>query len=684
MPNRLAHETSPYLLQHQHNPVDWYPWGEEAFARARAEDRPILLSVGYSACHWCHVMERESFEDEATARAMNQGFVNIKVDREERPDVDEIYMRAVQAFTGGHGGWPMTVFLTPDRVPFFAGTYFPPFPRPGMPSFAQVLEHCHRIYHHDKDALARVTTDIQRYLDEGGRLPGPSTDAATDWLATIATAAARDFDATRGGFGGAPKFPPHATLSVLLAHHQRSGDTHSLAMVTETLDAMALGGMFDLIGGGFARYSVDADWRVPHFEKMLYDNALLLPVTTDAWRLTGREAWARVVRQTVGFLLSELRDPAGGFWSALDADSEGEEGRFYVWTPDQLRDALADSDVDADRVAGLLQVTRRGSFEHGSSVLRLSAPFDTLPADDQLLLDEALPLLRQARSRRVRPGLDDKVLTAWNALAISGLARAASAFDQPSWHQAAVEAATFLLGQVTVDGRLMRTWKATAGGGRAHIPGFADDHAFLVAALLDLYAGDFDPRWLRAALDLADRLVDLFWDDADGGLFYTGSDAEPLITRSKHMLGGAVPSANGVAALALARLSTLTGRTDLAEKARAIVSRYRMLLDRAPRALGPEALAAAWLTGPTREIGIVGQRDADDTAALLAELRRRPLPFSVIARVDPDADADTLSLLPWMAERVHGQEQATAYVCEGSACQLPARTPAALARRLNG
>ncbi|MCB9778521.1 MAG: DUF255 domain-containing protein [Alphaproteobacteria bacterium] len=680
MPNRLAHETSPYLLQHQHNPVDWYPWGAEALDRARAEHRPILLSIGYSACHWCHVMERESFEDAATATVMNQHFVCIKVDREERPDLDELYMKAVQAFTGGHGGWPMTVFLTPDGAPFLGGTYFPPVPSRGMPSFRQVMDHAVELFGNEA-GLRQVTAELSRYLRGSGRLPAPAADVgeADLWLSTVAAAAADEFDEVHAGFGDAPKFPPHGTLAVLLAHHHRTGDADSLRMATATLDAMARGGMYDLLAGGFARYSVDEQWRVPHFEKMLYDNAQLLPLYADAWVLTGHARYERVVRETVGWLLSELRDPCGAFWSALDADSEGEEGRFYAWTPAGLREAV-EEELSAEEVARLLvllDVTAAGTFEHGTSVLR--RPVEASAADEALLA-RALPLLYAAREDRVRPGLDDKVLTSWNALAISALARCAAIFDEPGWYAAAGEAAAFLLETQTVDGRLRRTGK---DGRPGHILAYADDHAFLVQALVDLFEAGCDESWLRDAVALCDQLIALFWDETEGGLFFTGHDGEPLLARSKHMLGGAEPSANGVAALAMARLAELTGRDDLRARAEVIVRSYRPLLERAPRALGPEALAAAWLTGRTAELGIVGALDDPDTAALLEARRRRFLPFVVTAVVPPDAGPDLLALLPWMAERVR-PGAATAFLCEGATCQLPARTADALGRQLDG
>jgi uncharacterized protein YyaL (SSP411 family) len=403
--NRLARETSPYLLQHAHNPVDWYPWGDEAFAAARARGVPVLLSVGYAACHWCHVMERESFEDTGIAGQMNAEFVNVKVDREERPDVDELYMRAVQAFTGGRGGWPMTVFLTPDGLPFFGGTYFPPERRQGMPGFGDVLAHVSRLWRERGDDVAETTAELRRLLEEGGRLPAPVPED-DDWLARVVDACEREFDGEHGGFGGAPKFPPHGALAALLAAWSRSADPYTLDMALRTLDGMALGGMYDVVGGGFARYSVDAEWRVPHFEKMLYDNAQLVPLYVDAWRAAGHPRHREVVEQTLGWMLRELQDGHGGFVSSFDADSGGEEGTYYTWTPSELREVVGDA--DAQRVARLLEVTEEGTFEHGRSVIRLRGAVSGHP--DEALLRRALAALRAHRERRVAPARDTKVV----------------------------------------------------------------------------------------------------------------------------------------------------------------------------------------------------------------------------------------------------------------------------------
>ena len=672
MVNRLSESTSPYLLQHQHNPVDWYPWGSEALARAQAEDRPILLSIGYSACHWCHVMERESFEDDATAEYMNAHFVNIKVDREERPDLDSIYMQSVQQFTGGRGGWPMTVFLLPDGRAFYGGTYFPPAPRHGMPSFRQVMEHALRLLGQRRKEVEAVSDDVLRTVAAGRTLPPPADELATDWLGAVADQAAADFDRRHAGFGAAPKFPPHGTLSVLLAHHHRTGARRSLRMVTQTLDAMARGGMYDVIGGGFARYSVDAGWVIPHFEKMLYDNGLLVPLYVDAWTVTGNPTYARVVRDSLGWIEREMLGEHGAFFASMDADSEGVEGKFFVWTQAELAQLLGD---DAPRAAEILGIAGDPTFEHDTSVIRMETALEDLSADDQALFARVAPVLLAARSERIPPGTDDKVVTAWNALAISAFARAGAAFGERSWVARGEAAAEFLLGTMSPGGRLLRSWR----DGRDGAPGFADDHAFLVTALVDLYEASGEDRWLRRALALADQTLALFWDAEDGGLFYTGHDAEPLVARTKNLTGGALPSANGAAALAFVRLGLLTGRQDLTDRADRILRSYQMLLTQAARALGPEALAGAWLAGGGQEIGLVGDRDGADTGRLAAVVRGTYLPFAVKARIEDGGDVE---LLPWMEHRTTLAERAAAYVCRDHTCLAPTADPDELAVQL--
>jgi uncharacterized protein len=670
MPNRLANATSPYLLQHAHNPVDWYPWGEEALQRAKNENKPILLSVGYSACHWCHVMERESFEDEATAALMNKWFVNIKVDREERPDIDDIYMRAVQALSNGHGGWPMTVVMTPSGRPFFGGTYFPNAPRHGMPSFQQVLRQVAKLWDSDPGRVGRLTEQLTGYLNQTSKAPEPTDDPTDTWLTLVSQAADGDFDSQNGGFGQQPKFPPHGTLAALLAHWRTAGHPRSLAMVTKTLDGMAKGGMYDLLGGGFARYSVDAEWRIPHFEKMLFDNAQLATLYTDAWKVTGKHQYRRVVEETLEWALREMRLPEGGFSASQDADSEGVEGRFFAWTPQQVRDVLGT--LEASLVCRLLQVSDRGTFEHGSSVLRLDVPYEELDAEHRDLLLAAMPKLFEARSKRVAPPTDTKVVTAWNAWMISSLARASSAFERSDWLLAASDAARFLEESLVISGRLQRTWK----DGRAHVPAFSDDYAGLVVACLDLYEAGFDPYWLERANHWADELIRLFWDDEEGAMFYTGTDAEKLVTRGKRFVSGAEPSGNALAAMAFTRLAALSGRDELGSYADRILAAYQTLLQRAPRALGIEAIAGLWRARGGMEIGI--EANAGDGGPLLAEVRRRYLPLAVVARLLPDQDR---SLTPFMADRT--AEVPTAWVCEGFSCQLPTADDQELGRQLD-
>jgi uncharacterized protein YyaL (SSP411 family) len=668
--NRLQHETSPYLRQHMHNPVDWYPWGPEALELARSQDRPILLSVGYSACHWCHVMERESFEEPAIAEWMNAHFVNVKVDREERPDLDELYMRAVQAFTGGHGGWPMTVFLTPTGEPYFGGTYFPPLPRGRMPSFPQVLQHAHKLYTEHREELSPHTSKLLEHLHSSGRLPAPEGRLRGDWLELVSRGLAEHYDEQHGGFGGPPKFPPCGSLAVLLAHHALSGDAESLRMARGTLDGMARGGMYDHLAGGFARYSVDTMWQIPHFEKMLYDNGQLVPLYLDAHLLTGSADYARVAADSLDWLLREMQLPGGAFASATDADTEGLEGSTFVWTPGQLVEALGAE--DGARLAELCQVTDDGNFEHGHSVLRLESPRSELPQTDRELLDRCFPVLLARREGRPQPARDDKVVTAWNGLAVRALARGSQVLGEPRYLEAAADAADFLLTTVTVDGRLHRTWKDD----RVGPTGFLDDHANLIAGLIELWHASFEPRWLRAAEQLAERMVELFWDPDEGGFFTSGHDAERLISRSKAPIGGALPSGNGVAAWVLANLALLLDRPDWAEAAERVVLSYQPILERASRALGFEALAGAFLAGSPLQIGLVGE----DPEELLSVVRGRLLPQAVLACGPGLADLD----LPWLRKKGTPDGRATAWVCERGACQIPTRDPETLRRQLGG
>ncbi|MBW6468880.1 MAG: thioredoxin domain-containing protein [Coriobacteriia bacterium] len=598
MPNRLAHETSPYLLQHAENPVDWYPWGPEAFERARAEDKPVFLSVGYSACHWCHVMEQESFEDEATALLLNTNFVPVKVDREERPDVDSVYMDAVNA-VAGRGGWPMSVFLTPAGEPFYAGTYFPATGRQGMVSFREVLDQLAGLWETQRDevlsAAARLTADIRSARDAlassgGGELPGAET------LHDAATRLAYEFDEDDGGWGGPPKFPQPMVVEFLLRRYRQTDDGRLMRMVSETLDAMAAGGLYDQLGGGFHRYATDLHWRIPHFEKMLTDNAQLARVYLAGWELTGLEHYRRVATDTLDYLLREMADPAGGFYSAQDADTEGEEGRFFVWTPQQVTAALEGTPEAADGGAELFcsayGVTREGNFE-GSTVLHLPRPLSELasetgiPVDDlEIRLAAMRRTLFEARESRVRPARDEKVLAGWNGLALGAFATAARVLDRSDYREAAERTAHFLLGEMmSADGRVYRSWKE----GRAALNGYLEDYANVAEGLLELFETTGDERWLTGATELAGSIVEHFSDPA-GGFFDTSDDHEQLIVRPKVVQDGAVPSGGAMATGVLLRLAVRTRDARYADPAAAALRSVGPVLSRAPLGF------AKWLT----------------------------------------------------------------------------------------
>jgi len=656
--NRLAGASSPYLLQHAHNPVDWYPWGEEAFAKARAEDRPVFLSVGYAACHWCHVMERESFEDEATAGFLNERFVAIKVDREERPDVDGIYMDAVQAMTGS-GGWPMSVFLTPEGKPFYAGTYFPDQPRHGLPSFRQVLDGIADAWASRRDEIEVQSGRVIESIRHAGALEG-SEEPLTEAVANEAFQTLRhSFDPRWGGFGGAPKFPQPMTLEFVLRQAIRE-TPDALEMAILTLDRMAGGGMFDQVGGGFARYSTDGAWMVPHFEKMLYDNAQLALLYARAWLVTRNDHHREISSRTLDYLLREMRDPDGGFFSSQDADSEGVEGKFYVWSWEELVSVVGDGAAEA------FGATPAGNWD-GTNVLR--APVgDALP-------DGARERLFEAREARVRPGLDDKVLTAWNALAIRAFAEAGRIFDEPAYVDAAVRCADFVWEHLRdEDGRLLRSWR----DGVARVRGFAEDHALLAGALLTLYETTADLRWFVAARELCDTLLQLFADRKRGGFFQTASDADRLVVRPKDLYDNAVPSGNSAAAEALLRLALFTGEARYEDAAVSALRLIRDVMTSAPGGFGQALCALDLHLGPSYEIAIVGDPKAADTKALLDEVVRvRWRPNLVLAVASPK-DEDAAKTIPLLADRRPIDQKATAYVCQRFVCQLPATEPPAL------
>ncbi|WP_162002475.1 thioredoxin domain-containing protein [Streptomyces sp. CB01881] len=677
MPNRLADATSPYLLQHADNPVDWWPWGPEAFEEARRRGVPVLLSVGYAACHWCHVMAHESFEDAGVAEYLNGRFVAVKVDREERPDVDAVYMEAVQAATG-QGGWPMTVFLTPDKDPFYFGTYFPPEPRHGMPSFRQVLEGVDAAWRDRRDEVGEVAGRIRADLAErasvysaGAHHPPGEAD-----LHQALVALSRDFDARRGGFGGAPKFPPSMVIEFLLRHHARTGSEAALEMAVRTGEAMARGGIHDQLGGGFARYAVDAGWVVPHFEKMLYDNALLLRAYLHLWRATGSPLARRVALSTADFLLRELRTPEGAFASALDADSldgatgASVEGAYYAWTPGQLAEVLGEA--DGALAAALYEVTDAGTFEHGASVLQLlSDPQDAEAAE------RVRAGLFEARSGRPAPARDDKVVAAWNGLAIAALAETGALLDRPDLVEAAESAADLLLAvHLLPDGRLLRTSRDGRGNDRS--AGVLEDYADTAEGFLALYAVTGEAEWLELAGGLLDTVLKHFADEASGALYDTADDAEELIRRPQDPTDNATPSGWTAAAGALLTYAAYTGSArhrTAAERALGIVG---ALATRAPRFIGwGLAVAEALADGP-REVAVVGPAGVAATAALHRAALLGTAPGAVVALGEPGPAAE----VPLLADRPLVAGAPAAYVCRHFACDAPTTDPAVLAERL--
>jgi uncharacterized protein YyaL (SSP411 family) len=673
MPNRLAHQTSPYLLQHAGNPVDWYPWGNEALERARAEDRPIFLSIGYSACHWCHVMEHESFEDAEIALLMNERFVCIKVDREERPDLDQIYMNAVQIMTG-RGGWPMSVFLTTDLKPFYGGTYWPPTARGGMPGFDQVLAAVADAWQNRRaqaiDQADSLTEHLKSMAQPAAESGPPSALVVQQAIASLT----RSFDSVHGGFGGAPKFPHPMDLRLLARAWHRDRHESLVEIMTVTLDKMAAGGIYDQLGGGFHRYSVDERWLVPHFEKMLYDNALLIPCYLDAFLITGNADYARVARETCDYVLREMTDPAGGFYSTQDADSEGEEGKFFVWTPEEVAEVLGDEAAKAfDYV---YDVTPEGNFEHGHSILNRPKTLEQCAqilgrdvADLASELATSRAKLLAMRENRVHPGLDDKVLVAWNGLMIDALVQAAGVLDEPRYLQAATRAANFILSNMCrPDGRLLHTWR----GGQATLNAYLDDYSCLANALVSLYEADFDERWLEAAIALCDTILKRFADPEGGGFFFTASDHEALIARQKDLYDNAVPSGNSMTALALIRLAKLTGRAELAAAAEATLVAASGVMRQAPRAAGQMLSALDMYLGPTPEIVIVGDPENSDTAELLRALANRYIPNRVVACRKSDKINQGSAALADLFEgkQLDGAEPAV-FICERFACQAP-------------
>ena len=676
MANRLANETSPYLLQHSGNPVDWYPWGAEALQRARAEDRPILLSIGYAACHWCHVMEHESFENAETARLMNDLFVNIKVDREERPDLDGIYMQAVQAMTG-HGGWPMTVFLTPDGAPFYGGTYFPPEDRHGMPSFRKVLTAVADAYANRREAITKTAEELRSIYREitpaaaEGELSPHALELAYRGLA-------RQYDSRHGGFGGAPKFPPSMALDFVLRHWKRTGADYALEIVLETFRSMARGGIYDQVGGGFARYSVDAQWLVPHFEKMLYDNALLVRLGVHLWRATGDTEVRRVTEETLRWVSREMTSPEGGFYSSLDADSEGHEGKFYVWTDAEL-DALLDA--DAAVVKSYWGVRPGGNFE-GSSILHVEGTSDLVAARHGITADEvraaverARGTLYEARSKRVWPARDDKILGCWNGLMLRAAIEAGFAFGSHEWHALALKNAEFLAREMVRDDRVWRVHRA----GRTHTPGFLEDQAAVGLAFITVYSVTCDTAWLERARSIAGRMIESFHDRATGVFYDTAHDAERLITRPREVSDNAIPAGSSLAAELLLTIAEMDDNPGYRELASQLVTGVAAMMTRHPSAFGHMLGVAESAVRGTVQVAIAGKPRTPAFDALERVVAEKYVPALVLAGGDPGAD-EAPALL---RNRSTGDVAAMAYVCRGFSCDLPTSDPAELRRQLD-
>jgi len=677
--NALINETSPYLLQHAHNPVHWYPWGDDALRKARAEDKPILLSIGYSACHWCHVMERESFEDEETAKLMNDNFINIKVDREERPDLDQIYMNAVQMMTG-HGGWPMTMFLTPNGVPFYGGTYFPPTDRYNMPGFPRVLISIAEAYRSQPDQVAHTSTAMLGELRRVG-LAEPSREMLTaDLLDGSFRRLASNYDPKNGGFGSAPKFPPAMTIEFFMHMHHRNGAAEALEMMEHTCRKMAEGGMYDQLGGGFHRYSVDAKWLVPHFEKMLYDNALLSRVYVHSYQLTKDEFAKRIAKETLDYVVREMTDVSGGFYSTQDADSEGEEGKFFVWSKDEVVTALGQH--DAEVFCDYFDVTGAGNFE-GHNILHVSAPIEDVATRQKVDVEKVRAIVARGRKTlfeiregRIKPARDEKVLTAWNGLMLAGFAEASAILNRNDYRKVAEANAEFVLRNLYRDGLLLRTWKA----GEAKLNGYLEDYACFIEGLICLFEATGTVRWLEQAISLTDKMIAEFWDDQDGGFFFTGKSHEELIVRSKDFLDNATPSGNSVAAFALQKLAVLTGNDQYQRHATTI---FRLLGDqirRYPSAFSWALCGLDFYLSTPKEVVIVGPSPGQEVEEFTRSAWQPYLPNRVICCCIGDC-ADVQNLIPLLKGRLPAT-RATAYVCESYTCQAPAYTPSELVEQL--
>jgi uncharacterized protein len=673
--NALINETSPYLLQHAHNPVRWYPWGEEALSKAKREDKPILLSIGYSACHWCHVMEQESFEDEGIAQLMNENFVNIKVDREERPDLDSIYMTAVQLMTG-RGGWPMTVFLTPDRAPFYGGTYFPPEDRQGMPGFRRVLLSVAQAYKEKRPMIRDTAETLAAELQKSNILKDARGGLDVGTLDSAVSTLTADFDSQYGGFGHAPKFPPSMALTFLMRSYHRKGEKQFLDIINRTLERMACGGIYDQIGGGFHRYSVDAQWLVPHFEKMLYDNALLSRTYLDAFLLTRNDFYRRICRETLDYVAREMTSPEGGFYSSQDADSEGKEGTFFLWTQGEVQSILGEA--ESTLFCRYYGITEEGNFE-GNNILHVPSSLNTVArlnhiAEERLfeIIQRGRQKLFQVREKRVKPGRDDKVLTAWNGLMLRSFAEASHSLESDRYRLFAVRNAEFLLSKLCQNGRLLRSYR----DGQAKLNAYQEDYACLIDGLISLYEATFSLRWIREAEQLTEQMVQRFWDPQGGAFYFTSEDHESLIHRPKDFYDNATPAGNSVAAGALLRLWKLTGNSRWSRYAATILESVAGLMPRHPSAFPHLLCALDFFLGNAKEIAIIGDPQDEETKDLLREVFHAYWPNKVLA-------CGTEGGLFLLENKPRIEGRATAYVCENFTCALPVTSPTELRRMIS-
>ena len=667
--NNLINETSPYLLQHAHNPVDWYPWGEAALSKAHAENKPILLSIGYSACHWCHVMEHESFENEEIARLMNENFVNIKVDREERPDLDQIYMNAVQMMTG-HGGWPMTMFLTPERVPFYGGTYFPPSDRHNMPGFPRILQSVAEAFRSQPDQVANTATAMLGELRRVGLVEQSRELLTTEVLDGAWRRISVNYDRTDGGFGGAPKFPPAMNLEFLLHTYHRTASAEALAMVEHTARKMSEGGMYDQLGGGFHRYSVDAQWLVPHFEKMLYDNALLSRMYLHLYQVTKNPDARRIAEETLDYVVREMTDAGGGFYSSQDADSEGEEGKFFVWSRREIVDVLGER--DGSLFCDYFDVTEGGNFE-GQNILHITSSIDGTAARNKISVEELRAIVNRGRQKlfalrgqRVKPGRDEKVLTAWNGLMLAGFAEASAILERSDYRNIAEDNARFLLARLQKNGLLLRTYK----DGEAKLNAYLEDYACLIDGLISLYEATGELTWIQSAVSLAGRMIEQFWDDGEGGFFFTGKSHEQLIVRSKEFMDNATPSGNSIATLSLLRLALLTGNADYRRRATAVLRLIADQIRRYPSAFGFALGALDFYLDSPLEVVIVGAPEPR-LGELLRTVWQTYIPNRVIALCHNEHEQATI-VIPLFTGRNTLATQPTAFVCQANTCQQPA------------